>query len=343
MHKIRRLILWAAYLTGLLELWRFWHRYDIVILMAHGVTDEEEALSWKPLRPQLSVSQLEKYLRILARRYRFITLDEAVDMIRGRRPLQKYCLVFTFDDGYRNNVTQALPVLRRYGAPATIFLATGHVEEQRPFWFDRLDYVLQRACTKPRDIGIDDEIITFHGADRDALRRSYSRLRSVAKRMKDDGEMRAALDAIASALESESGRSLQGEAKADDWAAVLTWDEIRKAQGEVGFGSHTVDHVRLALVPPEVARDQLIRSKEAMESHTDMPCRHFCYPSGNFSPAVMELVRECGYESAVTTQEGTNRIGDDVFALRRVNLPCECDVPELLTRVSGLSARLAGI
>ena len=76
----------------------------------------------------------------------FVSLGDAVEMLAGRKPLVPYSLVLTFDDGYRNNITHALPLLRRNQVPATIYLATGHVEERRPFSFDRLDYALQHAA-----------------------------------------------------------------------------------------------------------------------------------------------------------------------------------------------------
>src|SRR4051812_40637037 len=102
------------YWTGLLWLWRFLHRRHITILMVHGVMDTEQPTSWVPLRPQLSRRTLDDALCRLSRYYRFVSLDDAVAMLVGKLPLQPYSIVLTFDDGYRNNFTHALPILRRH-------------------------------------------------------------------------------------------------------------------------------------------------------------------------------------------------------------------------------------
>jgi peptidoglycan/xylan/chitin deacetylase (PgdA/CDA1 family) len=329
--------------SGLVRLWRFLHRHEVVILMAHGVMDLHEHASWVPLRPQLSSSRLERAIRTLSRHYRFVSLQDAVDMVTGRTRVRPHSLVLTFDDGYRNNLTHALPILRRWRVPATIFVATGHVDARTPFWFDRLDYALQQAPISEREVRVGPGEVRLSGVDRASLRASYATLRETAKRVHaNDADMLRELDGLAAELEAESGRRLADIFERDPWSAVLTWDELRSADAaEVSIGSHTVDHVRLERVDPRIAADQLIRSRQAIETHTGRPCRHLAYPNGGFNADTVSTARACGYTAAVTTVEGSNRVGDDPLTLRRRPLPDTDDPTEILASVSGLSDLLS--
>ena len=349
---MRRLVLRLLHVTGATWLWRWWHRRAVTILMTHGVEVGARDHAWVPLRPQLRHQALEACLRALAPRYRFVSLDEAVAMLRGEIPVRPYSLALTFDDGYRNQLTQALPALRRWKAPATFFITTGHVEDRRPYWFDRLDFALQQLPVDGRKVRIGPEIIQLRAGDRDALRASYKALRDAAKAVpRSDHEMRAELEALAEALELESGRRLADVFEADAWSSVVSWADVTEhaRATDISFGSHTVSHVRLAEADRTSAEAELRRSKAAIEAHTGTPCQYFCYPNGSVSAPVAALTAQCGYAAAVTVEPGLNRVGDDVMRLRRINLPEQGGDAEILAEVSGLAdalralvARLAG-
>jgi peptidoglycan/xylan/chitin deacetylase (PgdA/CDA1 family) len=313
--------------------------------MIHGVMDAEIGESWIPLRPQLPRQRLDECLRILSRRYRFVSLEEAVAMIKGRVPVRPYSLVLTFDDGYRNQLRHALPILRRWGAPAAIFPATGHLESRTPFWFDRLDYALQQLPVDGRQVRVGPHVIKLRSGDRATLRASYKDLRDIAKAIdRCDSEMIQELNGIAESLEAESGRRLEDIFEDDAWTSLLSWEDLRReVADDVTFGSHTVDHVRLALVDSAMMENQLRRSKEALEAQTGRPCRYLCYPNGSVTVEVAIGASRCGYEAAVTTNVGLNRVGDDPMLLKRFNLPETGGVAETLAEVSGLADSVRGV
>jgi peptidoglycan/xylan/chitin deacetylase (PgdA/CDA1 family) len=290
--------------------------------MVHGVMDEKIRTDWVPLRPQMSRSGFENVIKRLSKYYRFVSMDEAVDMLAGRKPVIPRTLVMTFDDGYRNQVKHALPILQRYKVPAMVFLATGHVDNRKPFWFDRLDYALQHAELSGKRIKVGCESIEFRSNDRDEVRRSYKRLRTAGKRVRrDDLEFTEEMEKICARLEIESGKRIHDIFEEDDWSSVLTWEEIREAAMEgVSFGSHTVDHVRLGLVGEKAAREQMLRSKNKIEEESGRPCRFLCYPNGSFNSRSAKIARECGYEAGVSTLPGLNTVGEDLMALRRISL-----------------------
>ncbi len=321
-------------LSGGLRLIRSTRRDAVTILMVHGVMDRGVPSSWQPLRPQLARRDLHRCLERLSKYYQFVSLGEAVDMIRGEAAFKPHRLVLSFDDGYRNQLKHALPILEAFNAPAVFFLATGPIESRKPFWFDRLDYALQQATVAGRKSRINGgDAVEIAGGHREALAAAYKRLRDSAKRIaRPDSEMVAEMESLAEALESESGKKLGDIFEVDDWSALLSWPEIAAQAGHplVSFGSHTVDHTRLGCVSEGEAAYQAKASKEKIERHTGRECRFFCYPSGSFSRASTRVLKNCGYTAAVTTLEGLNRRNDHPFTLRRINLPTAGGTSELL-------------
>lgn len=339
-HRLKHLILTVMWWMGIIRLFQFIHRRQIVILMIHGVMDEQDSPSWKPLRPQLSRSKLDGYLKVLSKHYRFISLADAVEMLQGRKPMQPYSMVLTFDDGYRNNLTHALPILRRYNAPATFFVPTGFVDDLRPFWFDRLDYAIQQTLVDGREVKVGPFTMCLDGSGRHALRESYRRLRRTAKELQmSDHDFLKEIGQLATQLEEESGRALADIQAEDDWSAIMTWEQIEKNRnGDTTFGSHTVDHIRLGRVEASFAREQLETSKRDIEKHTGESCLSLCYPDGSFTEETTELARKCGYLYGVSTESGLNRIGMDVMKLRRIGMPVDVTCAELLYRMNVICA-----
>jgi peptidoglycan/xylan/chitin deacetylase (PgdA/CDA1 family) len=97
-----------------------------------------------------------------------------------------------------------------------------------------------------------------------------------------------------------------------DRAALLDWQ-----QGGQEIGSHGVSHCRLAEVSIARARAEIFDSRKMLEDLGGRPVRHFCYPYGNWNPAVRDLVAEAGYETATITEPGINDATTDLFALLR--------------------------
>jgi len=334
----KQLLLQALHSAGLLQLFLASQRNKVTILMLHGVIDPDTPSTWKPLRSHLTTNQLSKTLTILAQYYHFVSLPEATEMLAGARPLVPNSLALTFDDGYRNNLTSALPILRQFKAPATIFLSTGNVTEQKPFWFDRIDYAIQSMNNDTVSRQGIPELAAIDFSTRETLTRSFiTFIRKEKNNYPTDTDMRSAIGNLTERMEQRSGKGLTDILANDPWAGVLTWNEIQQAASEVYFGSHGVDHCQLGLIPPKAAKEELLASREAIEFHTGYPCRHLAYPNGSFNKNLLSLVKECNYLSAVTSVHGLNRQGAEMLTLRRIAFPRDCTPAGALAETTGLS------
>jgi len=308
--------------------------------------DTEGGRAWTPLRGRLPRSDLERYLRTLARRYHFLSLSEAVEILAGRREPVSHGLVITFDDGYRNNRTHALPVLRRHAAPMTLFVPSGKVNERSLFAFDRLDYALQALRGEEVTLSAAGFPVYLRLRPRKALAGSFARVRGLLKeRLGADVEYGREVTALVAECEKLAGQSLMALGESDDWSALLDWEELRSLarESDVEIGSHTVLHTRLGLADAGTVRRELRESKDEIEMRAGVRCHHLAYPNGSWNAEVAQLTRDEGYRSAATTDEGVNPPGHDLMALRRVGLPAGLDATELLARVSGLSEAIASL
>lgn len=99
----------------------------------------------------------------------------------------------------------------------------------------------------------------------------------------------------------------------------LTWEQMKEmAAHGITFGSHSRQHTYLPDVPPVQQRDEIFESKRLIEHNLGAPAKYFSYPIGGFTPGVKTMVQEAGYEGAVATNRGHNRLNRDVFELKRI-------------------------
>ena len=209
-------------------------------------------------------------------------------------------VALTFDDGYADNLIEALPALERHDTPITLFVASGLLGDPRGFWWDRLATLLvgrQHVDLDLRRAGVSLRI-SLHGprAGSDALVALHSRLRLLDV---------AAIDTV---LEHVA-RQLRAEVPRPHHARVLWPEELEKMASSplVTVGAHTVDHRLLAGLPREDQERTMRSSARVLEELLDRGVRHFAYPYDD--PAAVdddsfEAARRCGFATACTTSAG---------------------------------------
>ena len=130
-----------------------------VVLMYHEVVEDSADIeSWTAIK----VSDLKRQLDYLGRHYDIVSMDDALARLRKPGGAQRPAAVVTFDDGGKGNATTLLPLIDAVKVPVTIYVATGHIETQQPYWFDRLINALQVESEFSVDLrrfdGLDDYI-----------------------------------------------------------------------------------------------------------------------------------------------------------------------------------------
>lgn len=277
------------------------------ILYGHRVRDDDEAFF-----PSLRPHWLREQLAYLTRHHEVIGLDTLVACIVERRPPPPRSVVLTFDDGFRDNVEEALPILDAFGVKATIFVVTGALTEGWLPWSQRLGYLFEHAVASSlRHPLFGDEEVPL--ADEPSRRRAYAHARrglAATARGVRDATIQELADAVGAALPRDR---------------MMTWEHAREALANGhGIGAHTYSHALLARVAPEEARWEMERSRVDVEEHLGIANPAFCFPAGSTSPSLRELVRTLGFRSCFLPDPSRrlNRPGDvDAYSLARVGLP----------------------
>ncbi len=251
----------------------------------------------------------EEQLDSLGRNFEVVPLSSIVEASREGRALPRRAVAITFDDGYRDNLTEAWPALRARGMPATIFVTVAAVESGQSLWWDRLASAVQAAPAgaTTADVGLNDPPERLDDAP--SRVRAFTRLREAWKH-RPWSEVRGHL---ARCEREWGGGGAPGE--------LLTRDEVAQLAGEgCDIGSHTLDHPILSRLDPDEAERQIVESRRRLEEWTGRRVRYFSYPNGkrdDVTPEVEETVRRAGYEGAVSTIEGRVTPRSDPFLLER--------------------------
>lgn len=275
------------------------------ILIYHRVNDDKDPfLSATPV--SVFVAQMEH----VKRHFPIVSLDQ---IARGEwSPKgEEFCVAVTFDDGYRDNYTDAFPVLRRLGIPATIFLTTGCIETASLPWYDHVALAFKLTMARSLELG-------WAGGPEVAMASRAGRLSATARTLEwlwalPTDERLHRLAAVFRALRVPESPNLPN--------FMLCWDEIQEmGKHQITFGAHTVNHPVLARSSVECVRAEIQGSKETIENRLQVPVRHFAYPfgrCGDFTSNAKAILRDAGFETAVTTIPGYNRAGDDLLELKR--------------------------
>lgn len=293
----------------------------VPILAYHGVTAGEAEKPAHRRRQHVPRAEFERHVKLLSSRFHPVALTDLVAGIERRTSLPRRAVVVTFDDGYRNFATQAWPVLRRHGVPATLFVLT---HEPGRLWEDRLE---ARVLAAPaREVEWQDQ--TFDLARAAERARLLAALEAAAVGATADREQ---------LLQQLSERLEVPPPEPDEDRDRLSWDELRHLCSEgLDVGSHADLHVPLTQRPQVEAAEGLRRSLAALarELGTERPA--LSYPYGARSAAVVAVARAAGFACAVTGVPALAGHGTDVFELPRFLVGADDDRPRLRASLAGL-------
>ena len=275
-----------------------------LILCYHRVAEGVEDPFRLCVRPDNFAADLEE----ISRAREPSTLAEA--MVPSRRPR----VVVTFDDGYRDNLTNALPIAESKGVPITVFVTSGVLGNYNGFWWDRLGTLLRSRPPRVREIDLPvggRNVRLPLGssgikADLDSVRRHLLPLRVA--------EIERALDTVSEQWQVDS-------APPPDAGTLTPEDLLQLADSDaVTIGAHTVDHVRLRDRPAREQQDTIAGSKRELEHLIGRAVSHFAYPfglPGDFDDRSVDAVRSATFDTACTLIPGKARSSTDPYRLPR--------------------------
>lgn len=285
-------------------------RARLTVLIFHRVLREPD-----PLFPdEVDAARFDELLGRIKAWFNVLPLDTAIRQLHdGSLPARAAAL--SFDDGYADNHDIALPLLQKHGLPCSFFVATGFLDGGR-MWNDTLIEAVRLSRLPTLDLrGLVDgrgEDLGQHALGDDAGRRAaLGRLIERVKYLPPEPRV-ACVDAIAARAEAKPPDDL-----------MMSSEQVRGLRrAGMQIGAHTVSHPILAKLQAQQAADEIGRSRDVLQTLLGERVGLFAYPNGkpgtDYLPAVHPaIVRELGFDAAVSTRWAAARRADDVFQIPR--------------------------
>ena len=279
-------------------------RQPLTALIFHRVM-----LATDPLRPgEPTAEEFARFMGFLARHFAVLPLRDAVARLQqGRLPKRACCI--TFDDGYADNLTVALPILEQYGLPATVFVTTGYLDGGRMFNDAVIDAIAwtERQVLGLGEIGLGEHVLATVEDRRAAIGAILEQLKYRPPEQREANVTRL--------IELTNCRPLPRD-------IMLGSEQVAElSRRGVEIGGHTVSHPILTSIADNRARNEMAAGKERLEAITGKPVLTFAYPNGrpqrDYAANHVTMVRELGFEMAVSTAPAVGKRNSVFFQLPR--------------------------
>jgi peptidoglycan/xylan/chitin deacetylase (PgdA/CDA1 family) len=283
-----------------------------IILRYHRVIPNEEPAA--PYRMGLGVDLFTSQIAWLAEHARVVSLEEFLHWRDSGKTPPQDLYVLTFDDGYRDNLTHAAPVLERHGMTGTFYITAACLTERMPFWPEVLSQVVRLTSARSRALEVNGvQTVLELGTPEERVDTCLAMIERLRKMPAE--RISAEVARIADVLQVDVERARAAT------PPVLSADDLRAlaAKGH-GIGSHTVSHPYLAAEPQGRQREEIEGSKRLLEDALRTPVLDFCYPGGGYTATTRDIVAAAGYRSATTSDLGIAGPEDDIFRLPRVGV-----------------------
>jgi peptidoglycan/xylan/chitin deacetylase (PgdA/CDA1 family) len=278
-------------------------RARLTILILHRVREARDEI----FPNEMHAAAFRERMRWVRHWFNVMPLEDAVLRLdRGALPAR--ALAITFDDGYADNATVALPILREYGLHATFFVATAFLDGGM-MWNDTVIESVRRAPGPSLDLtafGIGPCAIATPEQRKAAIGRFLASVKYLPQ-----PERQARVDELV----ASSGAPLRTD-------LMMTSEQVRElARAGMGIGGHTATHPILARLDAAAALREIANGRELLQGLVRQPIRLFAYPNGkpdtDYGRAHVRMVKDLGFAAAVSTASGVARMGDSLYELPR--------------------------
>ena len=262
-----------------------------------------------------TTSGFRRQMEFVRNHFTPIKLETFSQWAQGKADLPKNPIAITFDDGYRDNFTNAMPILKELDMVGTFFVTTDYATNGRIYWFDYI-YYLASTCWKEGPLKL--PAISFETEYSSNQQNRIQVAKTLVKKLAGSTES-ARLNAL---RELETAFPGSWEQASCGNHKSMSWDEIRRAN-DAGFeiGSHTCSHRSLSVADLEATRNELANSKKLLEEQLNAPVTTISYPFGHYNKEWLAEVERSGYQIACTYTSGNNDIQrDELFELRRIHV-----------------------
>jgi peptidoglycan/xylan/chitin deacetylase (PgdA/CDA1 family) len=285
------------------------------ILILHRVVP---ASANKRIHNHLSLEICPEHLETIfnffkKKNYDFIDLDTLPGWLEANRSTKKKFVIFTFDDGYKDNLQYAYPVFKRYNIPLTIYVTCAIPDRKAIIWW----YILEDLILKYDRVkySFSDGTIDMTCYSQRAKEKAFNRIRQLITSLNHEN-----LEPELEKFFGKFGYDIHTERR----DMGLTWNDVADMAQEslVTIGAHTLNHFNLRNLTEEQSFHEILESKNILQQKIKVPVKHFSYPFGEFKTRDVDLVKQSNFLTATTTENAnifTEHL-NNLFTLPRISV-----------------------
>ncbi len=288
-----------------------------LVLIYHRVNN----LQSDPQLLAVSPDNFYQQMKFIKANYEVLRFEEEWRECKGKS------VVITFDDGYEDNYTQALPILSDLKVPATFFISSGILHKKNyNFWWDELEsLILNTTCTNNmytfKEFGFD---LQYPTNDFIQIKKFYNEIHRIILNSNSIKIQEALMDSIRIWANKDSIKDLDNSA--------MNIEQLRQMSKSryVTIGAHTVNHLSLGSLSLNEQREEITNSIKDLNRFTGLDISTFSYPFGtrsDYTNETIDIIKSCNIKKCAANFSGTCRGNTDIYQIPR-NLVRNWDLSE---------------
>ena len=295
------------------------------ILCYHSVLPDNELINFEGPYTTLSIKEelFDEHIYSISKNETVVSMDEMYEHLVSSS--QAFVVAITFDDGYKDNLTYALPILEKYNIPATIYITTAFPEGNTwIWWFELWDYIRDQNHVS---LNYNNEHHEWKTSKSKKKYKCFNDLSLLFTSLNKEKQQN-----ILEILTQTSKRKMYPE-------LCLDWNEIKILDKSplVTIGAHTHSHQNLSLLTKKEVSLEMVTSKQILEKELNHQIDHLAYPYGTLNEAKIreyDLAKEHGFKTSVTTIPNSNQ-AIAMNAIPRLGIPYNLNALGLQGKLSG--------
>jgi peptidoglycan/xylan/chitin deacetylase (PgdA/CDA1 family) len=291
---------------------------NAVILRYHSV--KEVPVSYKE---QIGLSIIhsrqafEEQMEFIARYANIVTMDEIGEAIAKKKKLPNRSVAVTFDDGFKDNLNIARPIMNLFGIKATIYITVDCIQNNKAPWFSRIRHSFFNTTKKEWQNGRSKKY------NLDVPRETKTAILKACEQcaVLSGDEQEEYIQSVENELEVPGLKNKE---------LMMDFNDLKVLQDEGHIiGSHTISHPNISFLSEEAIKYELGKSKRILEEELGTEVVHFSYPNPalypNWSDKSTAICKEIGYKTAVLSESGSVKVTDNPLLLKRMWVPEDFD------------------
>ena len=237
-----------------------------------------------------SADSFRRYVDFFKKEFNVISLNDLEELIASGKPITDRLALITFDDGYQDNYSIALPILQDAGISATFFITTGLVGRDCLSWWDEFAWHVRRRVGGTIELEAWRESYKITGAD---IRQDVRNVLNLVKSTPVLVELQ---------IEELRGKYGHVDRSAIEQCALMNWEQVRTlAAAGMSIGAHSHSHEQFSNLTALQLQSELETSKRILEDKLGIEIRSLSYPVGgasSFDATMFDMISDCGYALA---------------------------------------------